>query len=205
MATGRPREDFEFNNGDPLLNPSTTGVNVLAYPSDDRFWFNGYTENADALKGTVALTDEPYGQGHVVLFANDPVFRAYEESGEHLLANALLYPTGGAPLRTLRRETVDGSSRAARPQIRRAEAQAPARDLGGDWRPIRLTVGEAQADAALAVVRRYAEPAAVERAGGAVVIVIANREGLQADEHPFARDLVRALRTEGVRLRSAVL
>ena len=92
VALGRPREDFQFNNDDPLLNPSTTGVNVLTYPSDGRFWFNGYTENADALKGTVALTDEPFGSGHVVLFAYNPVFRAYEESGEHLLANALLLP-----------------------------------------------------------------------------------------------------------------
>ena len=95
VALGRPREDFQFNNDDPLLNPSTTGVNVLTYPSDGRFWFNGYTENADALKGTIALTDEPYGDGHVVLFANNPLFRAYEESGEHLVANAVLYPAAG--------------------------------------------------------------------------------------------------------------
>ena len=205
VALGRPREDFQFNNDDPLLNPSTTGVNVLTYPSDDRFWFNGYTENADALKGTVALTDEPFGQGHVVLFAYNPVFRAYEESGEHMLANALLAPTGGPALRTLREETVDGASRAAQPDLRRAEAQAPARDLGGAWRAIRLSVSEPQSAAALAVVRRYAEPAAVERSRGNVVIVLANPAGLQADEHPFARNLLRALRAEGVRLRSAVL
>ena len=121
------------------------------------------------------------------------------------MANALLYPTGGPALTTLRKETVDGTSRAAQPEIRRAETQAPARDLGGSWRPIRLTVPDAQAAAALAIVRRYAEPAAVEHADGAAVIVLANPEGLQADEHPFARDLVRALRTEGVRLRSAAL
>jgi hypothetical protein len=205
VALGRPDEDFEFNNSDPLLNPSTTGVNVLTYPTDDRFWFNGYTEQADLLKGTAALTDEPFGSGHVVLFAYDPVFRAYEESGEHLLANALLYPAGGPALRTLRRDTVDGRSRAARPDLRRAEAQTPERSLGGDGHPIRLAVPAAQQAAALAVVRRYAEPAAVERSGGAVVIVLANPEGLHADEHPFARDLVQALRKEGVRLRSAVL
>jgi hypothetical protein len=205
VALGRPAEDFEFNNSDPLLNPSTTGVNVLRYPSDDRFWFNGYTQGADAVKGTAALTDEPFGSGHVVLFAYDPVFRAYEESGEHMLANALLYPVGGPALKTLRAETVDGASPGARSEIRRAEAQTPAPDLGGSWRPIRLTVPAAQEAAALAVVRRYAEPAAVERANGAAVIVLANPDGLQADEHPFARDLLRALRTEGVRLRSAVL
>ena len=205
VALGRPREDFQFNNEDPLLNPSTTGVNVLTYPSDSRFWFNGYTENADALKGTAALTDEPFGSGHVVLFAYNPVFRAYEESGEHLLANALLYPSGGPALKTLRDETVDGASPGAQPQLRRAEAQAPARDLGGAWRAIRVSVPAAQEAAALAVVRRYAEPAAVEHSGGAAIIVLANPEGLQADQHPYARALLRALRSEGVTLRSAVL
>jgi hypothetical protein len=203
VGLGRPAEDFQFNNDDPLLNPSTTGVNVLTYPSDDRFWFNGYTENADALKGTVALTDEPYGDGHVVLFANNALFRAYEESGEQLVANAVLYPSGGPALTKLRRETEDGAT--AGDEIRRAESQTPPRDLGGDWRAIRVSVSDAQSAAALAVVRRYAEPAAVERSAGTTTIVLANPDGLQADEHPFARDLLRALRSEGVRLRAAVL
>ena len=196
VALGRPREDFQFNNDDPLLNPSTTGVNVLTYPSDGRFWFNGYAQGADALKGTTALTDEPYGDGHVVLFANNPLFRAYEESGEHLVANAVLYPASGGPAAV---------APGARSEQRRAQAQDPPRDLGGDWRPIRLSVSEAQSAAALAVVRQYAEPAAVERSGGNVTIVLANPDGLQADEHPFARDLLRALRDQGVSLRAAVL
>ena len=51
VALGRPREDFQFNNDDPLLNPSTTGVNVLTYPSDDRFWFNGYTAERRRAEG----------------------------------------------------------------------------------------------------------------------------------------------------------
>ena len=72
MALGRPGEDFQFNNCDPLLNPSATGVNVLTCPSDGRFWFNGYTEQADLLKGTAALTDEPFGSGHVVLYRVRP-------------------------------------------------------------------------------------------------------------------------------------
>ena len=205
VALGRPSEDFQFNNDDPLLNPSTTGVNVLTYPSDDRFWSNGYTENADALKGTVALIDEPIGDGHAVLFAYNPLFRAYNESGLHLVANALLYPAAGPALTKVRDETQDGASPGARAEIRRAEAQAPPRDLGGSWRAIRLSVSEAQSAAALAVVRRYAEPAAVERSRGTVTIVLANPDGLQVDEHPFARTLLRSLQSQGVRLRAAVL
>ena len=127
----------------------------------------------------------------------------YEESGEHLLANALLYPTDGAALSTLRRETVDGSSRAAQPRIRRAEAQAPRA------RPRRR-------DPAVRAARR--RPTRRWRSCGATrsrprssvhavrsTIVLANPEDLEADEHPFARSLLRALQAEGVRLRSAVL
>jgi hypothetical protein len=198
VALGRPAEDFEFNNDDPVLTPTTTGVNVLTYPADDRFWFNGYTIGADLLRGTVALTDEPYGAGHVILFANNPLFRAYEESGEHLVANAVLYPESGAALRTLRSATED--TRAA------AKPAAPAEpNLGGQWRPIQIQVAASQLDAALVVVRRHAEPAAVAEDGATALITIANPEGLQADEHPFARGLLRELRGGGIDVLTAVL
>ncbi len=54
-------------------------------------------------------------------------------------------------------------------------------------------------------VLTYAEPAAVERSRGTVTIVLANPDGLQADEHPFARTLLRSLQSQGVRLRAVVL
>jgi hypothetical protein len=203
VAAGRPAEDFVFNNNDPLLNPTTTGVNVLSYPSGSRFWFNGYAEQADAVRGTVALTDEPYGAGHVVLFANNPLFRAYEESGEHLVANAVLYPSSGAALRALRTATEDTASAAA--DVARARAQEEAPNLGGEWRPITIEVAEPQLGAALRVVERYASPASVGRADGSAFIVIANRKGRQADEHPFARDLLQDLRSSGVDIRTAAL
>ncbi len=34
VGLARPAEDFQFNNGDPILTPSTTGTNVLTYPAD---------------------------------------------------------------------------------------------------------------------------------------------------------------------------
>ena len=159
-------------------------------------------EHADALKGTAALVDEPTGAGRAVLFAFNPLFRAYNESGLHLVANALLYPAGGPALRTLRERTVDARRRA------RARGAAPgagaAADLGGGWRPIRLRSPGRRSRGARGR-RPLHRAGGVERADGAAVIVIANPEGLQADEHPFARDLLRALRSEGVGLRSAVL
>ncbi|SCG47570.1 Zinc carboxypeptidase [Micromonospora echinaurantiaca] len=196
VALGRPAEDFEFNNNDPILTPSTTGTNVLRYPSGDTFWANGYTVGADALKGTVALVDEPTGAGRAVLFAFNPLFRAYNENGLHLVANALLLP-GGAAGRAATPPAV-GPARAAA-----AAAPVPA-DLGGGWRPITIEVAPGDLARTRAVVAGFAGDSRVSEANGSAYLVIPNPDGRQADEHPFLGDLVRALRDARVPLRSVV-
>ncbi|MFI6785019.1 hypothetical protein [Micromonospora sp. NPDC050276] len=195
VASGRPAEDFEFNNSDPILNPSTTGTNVLTYPTGDTFWANGYTVGADALKGTAAVVDEPTGAGRAVLFAFNPLFRAYNENGLHLVANALLYPAGQA-----------GARRAPGTDAARASAAAApvTADLGGGWRPITIEVAASDLPRTQAIVGRFTTAARASAKNGSAYVVIPNPQGLQADEHPFARDLVRALRDAKVPLRSVV-
>ncbi|HEU4348585.1 MAG TPA: M14 family zinc carboxypeptidase [Actinoplanes sp.] len=195
VALGRPAEDFEFNNGDSILNPSTTGVNVLTYPSDDRFWYNGYTVHADVLKGTAAVVDEPTGAGRAVLFAFNPLFRAYNENGLQLVANALLYPAAGTP--PLRAPSVN-------PARAGAAAQPAPANLGGEWRPIRIQVAAGDLERAERVVGRYTQTATVSVAGGSAYLTIPNPRGLQFDEHPFLRDLVGDLRAARIPLRSVV-
>ncbi|MEW9528034.1 M14 family zinc carboxypeptidase [Microbispora sp. NPDC049125] len=199
VALGRPAEDFQFNNGDPIINPSTTGRNVLTYPSDGTFWSNGYTKGADALKGTAALVDEPTGAGHAVLFSYNPLFRAYNENGIHLVANALLYPGQAAAQK--RTATAPAGVEALREAA--AKADEPA-NLGGQWRPIAIEVADADLARAQAVVAKYTGAARTASAGGSSYITIPNPEGLAADEHPFLRDMVGELRAAGVPLRSVV-
>jgi hypothetical protein len=198
VALGRPAEDFEFNNGDSILRPSTTGVNVLSYPSDDRFWHNGYTVGEDVLKGTVALVDEPTGAGHAVLFAFNPLFRAYNESGLHLVANALLYPGGTASGAAPRRTDSVSPARAA------AAAVPAPENLGGQWRPITIEVATGDQARAEAVIGKYTGDVRASAASGSTYLVIPNPDGLQADEHPFLGDLVRELRSAGISVRSLI-
>ncbi|MGV9213963.1 M14 family zinc carboxypeptidase [Micromonospora sp. RB23] len=195
VALGRPAEDFEFNNSDPILTPSSTGTNVLTYPSGDTFWANGYTVGADILKGTAAVVDEPTGAGRAVLFAFNPLFRAYNENGLHLVANALLYPPD-AP----------GARRTPGTDAARASAAAApvTADLGGGWRPVTIEVAATDLPRARAVVERFTTDARTTAKGTSAYVVIPNPQGLQADEHPFTNDLVRALRASGVPLRSVV-
>ncbi|MFY1615954.1 M14 family zinc carboxypeptidase [Micromonospora sp. WMMD736] len=195
VALGRPAEDFEFNNSDPILTPTSTGTNVLSYPTGDTFWANGYTVGADTLKGTAAVVDEPTGAGRAVLFAFNPLFRAYNENGLHLVANALLYPAREPDAR--RTPGLDAA--------RASAAAAPvAADLGGGWRPITIEVAAADLARARAVVERFSTDARTATKNTSAYVVIPNPQGLHADEHPFTNDLVRALRTAGVPLRSVV-
>ncbi|MGC4815032.1 M14 family zinc carboxypeptidase [Micromonospora sp. DT228] len=195
VALGRPAEDFEFNNSDPILNPSTTGTNVLSYPTGDTFWANGYTVGAETLKGTAAVVDEPTGAGRAVLFAFNPLFRAYNENGLHLVANALLYPVGAPDAR--RSAGVDPA--------RASAAAAPVTpDLGGGWRPITVEVAASDLPRTRAIVERFTTDARTSAKDSSAYVVIPNPQGLQVDEHPFASDLVRALRDARVPLRSVV-
>ncbi|AEV85817.1 carboxypeptidase [Actinoplanes sp. SE50] len=196
VGTGRPAADFAFNNGDPILTPSTTGVNVLTYPSDGTFWHNGYTVHEDVLKGTSVVVDEPTGAGRAVLFANDPLFRGYTESGMQLVANALLYPAGNPK----------PAARTARPEPARAAAAArpAAPNLGGEWRPDRIQVAVADLARTRSVVSRYTSTATVAVAGDSAYLTIPNPDGLQFDEHPYLRDLIADLRAAGIPLRSIV-
>jgi len=199
VGLGRPAEDFQFNNSDPILNPSTTGVNVQAYPTGARFWHNGFTENETALEGTVTVVDEPVGSGHAVLFSYNALFRAYEESGEHMFANAVLYPeSASAGVTNLRSAT--GLSEA-----RSADAATEEANVGGDWRPIQIAVARGNADQVADIVGAFTSSASVTSSNGTTYIEIANRRGLEADEHPFARDLLEALHDAGVQIRAAVL
>ncbi|MEO3816729.1 M14 family zinc carboxypeptidase [Plantactinospora sp. B24E8] len=198
VGLGRPAEDFEFNNGDSILSPSSTGTNVLTYPADQRFWLNGYTVHADVLRGTAALVDEPTGAGRAVLFAFNPLFRAYNESGLHLVANALLAPTGAT--------VASPDARSTAPTVdpaRAAAAAAPTpENLGGEWRPITIQVSSTELNRTRSVVARYTGDVRVAEVDGSAYLTIPNPDGLTADEHPFLRDLVRDLRGAAIPLRS---
>jgi hypothetical protein len=82
--------------GSTLLAPSKSGDNPAVFVGDDLllagFAWPGNTERL--LEETVWATAERQGRGQVVLFADDPLYRAFWRGPARLLTNAILFGTG---------------------------------------------------------------------------------------------------------------
>lgn len=72
---------------------SDTGTNVLTF-AEEQVWLSGviWADNSEQhIAGTAAVVDEPLGEGHVVLFSDEPGFRALWYGTTRMLFNAILY------------------------------------------------------------------------------------------------------------------
>jgi hypothetical protein len=78
---------------DLLFTPSTKGWNVATYASEEQLHVAGFLweKMRRALPGQAYLVDEPVGRGHVILFAEDPNFRACWEGLSRFFLNALCF------------------------------------------------------------------------------------------------------------------
>jgi hypothetical protein len=79
--------------GDTFLTLSKEGANVAVFPQTGLFHRAGFAwpENTERLlRNTALLIDEPTGGGHVVLFANEPMFRGWWRALDKLVLNAIV-------------------------------------------------------------------------------------------------------------------
>jgi hypothetical protein len=83
-----------FIDGDTFWKPSKSGANVAAFTDPtDSLVLSGFTwpdNTARLLKGTTWAAVENQGNGRVVLFLSDPMFRAFWRGAAKLVTNAIL-------------------------------------------------------------------------------------------------------------------
>ena len=72
------------------------GSNVGIYAASDRLLVSGllWPGSASSIAQTPYLIHQPFGQGHLIAFSEDPNFRAFAEATQLLFINALLLGTG---------------------------------------------------------------------------------------------------------------
>jgi hypothetical protein len=82
--------------GSTLLAPATRGDNPVVFVGDSLLLAGfAWPENTERLLAKTAwATAERRGRGHVVLFADDPLFRAFWRGPARLLTNAMLLGSG---------------------------------------------------------------------------------------------------------------
>jgi hypothetical protein len=81
--------------GDTFLQPSTSGANPVAFVADSSRLSGFVWPNTQRrLKGSVWAAVERHGRGHVVILADDPLFRAFWRGTGRLVTNAMLFGTG---------------------------------------------------------------------------------------------------------------
>jgi len=92
LAFGFGAELYVLNTQNPILELSDKGDNVAYYPKEN-FKVGGYLtdETAKKLPLTAHIIRERVGGGHVVLFARNPIFRGFWDSGIKLLTNAIFF------------------------------------------------------------------------------------------------------------------
>ena len=80
-------------DGSDFLTLSKEGANVAVFPKTGRMHRAGFVwpENTEKLlRNAALLIEEPTGGGHVVLFGNEPFFRAWWHSLDRLVLNAVV-------------------------------------------------------------------------------------------------------------------
>jgi hypothetical protein len=64
---------------------------VLRFADEKDLWISGMLAGGSELGGAPAVIDVPLGRGHVVLFANNPMWRQETQGSFMLLLNAALH------------------------------------------------------------------------------------------------------------------
>lgn len=84
---------YVLMNSSLMFTPSRNGRNVAIFVDKENLRVSGlvWEEMMEALPGKVYLIDERVGQGHIILYADDPNFRAYWDSLSRLFFNSILF------------------------------------------------------------------------------------------------------------------
>ncbi len=86
----QPLTDEQLRNGVNVIPPAMRPRVVLRYANANELLVSGLLDNGGELAQHAAVVDAPFGQGHVVMFSNNPFWRAETKGSYFLVFNAIL-------------------------------------------------------------------------------------------------------------------
>ena len=85
-----PLTDEQLRNPINVVPPAARPRVVLRYADAKELLVSGLLDNGGEVAQHAAIIDAPYGQGHVVLFSNNPFWRAETKGSYFLVFNAIM-------------------------------------------------------------------------------------------------------------------
>jgi hypothetical protein len=85
-----PLTDEQLRNPVNVIPPAARPRVVLRYSNNNELLVSGLLDNGSELAQRAAVIDASLGQGHVVLFSNNPFWRAETKGSYFLVFNAIL-------------------------------------------------------------------------------------------------------------------
>jgi hypothetical protein len=85
-----PLTDEQLRNPVNVIPVAARPRVVLRYANTNELLVSGLLDNGSELAQHAAVIDSPYGAGHVVLFSNNPFWRAETKGSYFLVFNAIL-------------------------------------------------------------------------------------------------------------------
>jgi len=85
-----PLTDEQLRNPVSVIPPAERPRVVLRYANANELLVSGLLDNGGELAQHAAVIDEPFGAGHVVLFSDNPFWRAETKGSYFLVFNAIL-------------------------------------------------------------------------------------------------------------------
>ena len=85
-----PLTDEQMRNPVNVIPPAARPRVVLRYANADELLVSGLLDSGSELAQHPAIIDAPFGQGHVILYSNNPFWRAETKGSYFLVFNAIL-------------------------------------------------------------------------------------------------------------------
>src|SRR5438552_3556584 len=87
----QPPEDAPWNTEFAIPRAEDRPRVVVSFAKEaDHLLLSGMLENGDELAGKPVVIDAPRGRGHVLLFANNPMWRQNTQGSYALVMNAIM-------------------------------------------------------------------------------------------------------------------
>lgn len=93
LGLGYPEEIAVQVLSNYLFSKTELGANVVTFPQNSFMMGHKWEDTEEILEDKLYLADVPMGQGHVILYADDPTFRCYWTGLDRLFLSSILFST----------------------------------------------------------------------------------------------------------------